>query len=47
MYKRQLYDQVKAVLDVNKAQRHIRGGMATRRKYLLYKSAHDEKNAVK
>ena len=30
---RALYDQVKAVLDVNKAQRHIRGGMATRKKY--------------
>ena len=29
-----LYTQVKAVLEVNKAQRHIRGGMATRQKYL-------------
>ena len=28
-----LYTQVKAVLEVNKAQRHIRGGIATRRKY--------------
>ena len=28
-----LYQQVKAVLEVNKAERHIRGGMATRRKY--------------
>ena len=28
-----LYAQVKAVLEVNKAQRHIRGGIATRRKY--------------
>ena len=43
----QLYVQVKKVLDINKQGRHIRGGMATRRKYLLYKSAHDEKNAVK
>jgi putative DeoR family transcriptional regulator (stage III sporulation protein D) len=25
--------QVKEVLEVNKAQRHIRGGMATRKKY--------------
>ena len=25
--------EVKAVLDVNKAQRHIRGGIATRKKY--------------
>ena len=30
---RALYDQVKEVLDENKAQRHIRGGIATRRKY--------------
>ncbi|AVQ95367.1 hypothetical protein DRA42_03410 [Ethanoligenens harbinense] len=29
----QLYIEVKHVLEVNKAQRHIRGGMATRRKY--------------
>ncbi len=29
-----LYDQVRQVLDVNKAQRHIRGGMATKQKYL-------------
>lgn len=29
----QLYIEVKHVLDVNKAQRHIRGGLATRRKY--------------
>ena len=28
-----LYQQVKEVLEVNKAQRHIRGGMATRKKY--------------
>ena len=28
-----LYRQVKAVLDENKAQRHIRGGIATRKKY--------------
>jgi putative DeoR family transcriptional regulator (stage III sporulation protein D) len=29
----QLYLQVKQVLDVNKAERHIRGGIATRNKY--------------
>ena len=29
----QLYREVKNVLEVNKAQRHIRGGMATREKY--------------
>ena len=28
-----LYLQVKAVLDKNKQERHIRGGMATKRKY--------------
>jgi putative DeoR family transcriptional regulator (stage III sporulation protein D) len=29
----QLYRQVKGILEVNKAQRHIRGGMATKQKY--------------
>ena len=33
-YNKNLYDQVRQVLDQNKAQRHIRGGMATRQKYL-------------
>lgn len=28
-----LYAQVREVLDVNKAERHIRGGMATKKKY--------------
>ena len=28
-----LYKQVRQLLDINKAERHIRGGMATRRKY--------------
>ena len=28
-----LYRQVRSVLDLNKAQRHIRGGLATREKY--------------
>ena len=28
-----LYKQVKSVLEKNKSERHIRGGMATRRKY--------------
>ncbi len=28
-----LYAQVRTVLDRNKAQRHLRGGAATRRKY--------------
>ena len=29
---RSLYMQVKQILDTNKAERHIRGGIATRRK---------------
>lgn len=32
-FNRPLYEQVKVVLEVNKAQRHIRGGLATRKKY--------------
>ena len=32
-YNQALYEQVKVILDTNKAQRHIRGGMATRKKY--------------
>ena len=30
---RALYEQVREILELNKAERHIRGGMATRRKY--------------
>ena len=32
-FNRAPYLQVKEVLDLNKAERHIRGGIATRRKY--------------
>ena len=32
-FDRPLYLQVKEILEVNKAERHIRGGIATRRKY--------------
>ena len=28
-----LYSQVKEILEVNKAERHIRGGLATKNKY--------------
>ena len=28
-----LYSEVRTVLDINKAERHIRGGMATKEKY--------------
>ena len=30
-----LYEQVKSVLDINKSERHLRGGNATREKYRL------------
>ena len=33
LYQPGLYRQVKEVLERNKAQRHIRGGAATKRKY--------------
>ena len=32
-YDRLLYRQVRAILDKNRRERHIRGGLATRRKY--------------
>ena len=32
-YNYSLYLQVREILDFNKQERHIRGGMATRRKY--------------
>ena len=33
MCNKRLYRQVREVLELNKAQRHIRGGMATKKKY--------------
>lgn len=32
-YNYTLYQQVRQVLDTNKSERHIRGGLATKRKY--------------
>lgn len=32
-YNHSLYVQVREILDLNKQERHIRGGLATRRKY--------------
>ena len=32
-----LYREVRAVLDINKEERHLRGGEATKRKYLKIK----------
>ncbi len=36
---RLLYEKVRLVLEVNKAERHLRGGDATRRKYEREKAA--------
>jgi putative DeoR family transcriptional regulator (stage III sporulation protein D) len=36
-YSNTLYLQVRSVLEQNKAQRHIRGGIATQRKYRMQK----------
>lgn len=33
-----LYNSVKQVLEINKSQRHLRGGEATKRKYQIQKS---------
>ena len=33
-----LYQQVRKILDINKSQRHIRGGLATKHKYQLAKN---------
>ena len=30
-----LYERAKGILDLNKSQRHLRGGEATRKKYLI------------
>lgn len=37
-YNKNLYQQVRQILEVNKAQRHIRGGLATQEKYRLKRS---------
>ena len=38
-----LYAQVRRVLDANKSERHIRGGIATKKKYLLTKKSEEIK----
>lgn len=38
-----LYSQVKEILEINKQERHIRGGLATKRKYA---ELHHEKSRV-
>jgi len=40
----ELAKKVREVLDLNKAERHIRGGMATRKKY--HQKAEEEKGLV-
>jgi putative DeoR family transcriptional regulator (stage III sporulation protein D) len=40
---RALYNKVKKVLDLNKSERHLRGGLATREKYKNLKSKGDLK----
>ena len=37
---KKLYEEVKAVLEKNKQERHIRGGEATRKKYVNQKCTH-------
>jgi putative DeoR family transcriptional regulator (stage III sporulation protein D) len=39
-----LYLQVRSCLDKNKAERHIRGGMATKLKYLKNKHSEDDQD---
>lgn len=36
-----LYEEVKAIIEKNKQERHIRGGMATKRKYEARRSSAD------
>ena len=36
-YNKTLYQQVRQILNLNKAERHIHGGQATRKKYQLQK----------
>ena len=37
-----LYHKVKEILELNKSERHLRGGEATRRKYLDYKKGREK-----
>ena len=39
-----LYKEVREILDTNKNQRHIRGGIATKNKYLLLKRTLNKTN---
>ena len=39
-----LYNRVKEILEINKSERHLRGGEATRRKYLIQRIKRCEKH---
>ena len=39
-----LYRQVREILDTNKSERHIRGGLATKKKYLQKKASESKKS---
>ena len=41
-YDSELFEEVKSILEKNKAERHLRGGMATRDKYLAIKQTISE-----
>ena len=43
---RSLYDEVRKLLDSNRNERHIRGGQATRMKYLLRRIGIDKKENI-
>ncbi|MGN0518211.1 MAG: sporulation transcriptional regulator SpoIIID [Acutalibacteraceae bacterium] len=43
----QLYKKVKSVLEINKAQRHIRGGIATQNKYRSERKLRAEQSTQK
>lgn len=42
-----LYKDVRKVLNQNKEERHIRGGIATKNKYLLISSLQSRRNSAK
>lgn len=37
-----LYKEVKKILEINKAQRHIRGGIATKNKYIMKRKSENK-----
>lgn len=41
-----LYKKVRKVLDTNKEERHIRGGIATKEKYLKSQTANEENQKI-